>query len=158
MQITKQDMLILLQGGGTPSEQIAGAIPAEGSVKVLKQSNQPRVVILMVQWTNPFELFISFTENAGLVPDGVAPLHPNARGIPSIIFLEKEKVGGSFELGYDIYKIPVHPKDQLYLHSTSPEAGGFYAAVFTLPQYVLEAPSIKEVDIVNTFNIPLEGQ
>jgi len=148
IEITKQDMLILLLNGGILEKKLEGTVEPFQKLKVLDKVNYPRLVKIFVK--------TYFTDISANFLIG----YNKEAFIPADFFLEKEY--SFYKAYYKLYKIPIHPKQEFFVNSSlmqdGPSSIKFSLAVFTLPEYILEAPSIKQVEIQNTFNIPLEEQ
>jgi len=138
MQITKQDIQILLSGGGQVEKFITKQIGTTPQKIISKQPYPALIIIIAYE-----DFFIGFNMN---------------EKIPSAFFNRGSATTMHSEIVGDKHILILHKGQELYLSSSNLLPIPFQIAVFSLPQYILDAPSIKQVEIQNTFNIPLEEQ
>ncbi|NPA52686.1 MAG: hypothetical protein GXO22_07305 [Aquificae bacterium] len=131
MQITKQDIQILLLGGGKV-ESVKNDLRLEDNQPVLavEKAQYPRLVRIM---SSSF-FYVGFSRE---------------QKIPAGIFISnRESIG--FELASNIYQIPLHKGQELYLSSNYAIIRSL--VVFNIDENVLKAPNSR-LEIENTFNI-----
>ncbi|WP_457642650.1 hypothetical protein [Persephonella sp.] len=151
MELTKQDMLILLNGGGMLEKTVEGQVEPFEKIKVLEKVQYPRLVRiltgLIISRPGDTILKIGFSKDFF---------------IEAYHFIKTEDDIPYYSTYDELYEFILHPELELFLSISGkllpdtlpPSPIKFSITTFTLPKYILEAPSIKQVEIQNSFNIP----